>query len=89
MKLYWGLEIYLHAFLTLVLDGGEWSASRTGHFTPRESPWYPLDRRFGGPSNRSGRGGKEKNSQPLPGIEPPDHPAHSPCVTIINFCRVS
>jgi hypothetical protein len=23
--------------LTLALDGGEWSASRPGHFTPRES----------------------------------------------------
>jgi hypothetical protein len=26
---------------------------------------------LGGPQNRSGRGGEEKNSQPLPGIEPP------------------
>jgi len=23
-------------YLTLVLDGGEWSASHTSHFTPRE-----------------------------------------------------
>jgi hypothetical protein len=35
-----------------------------------KSPWYPLDRRLGGPQSRSGRGGEEKNSQPLPGIEP-------------------
>jgi hypothetical protein len=35
-----------------------------------KSPWYPLDRRLGGPHNQSGRGGKEKNSQPLPGLEP-------------------
>jgi hypothetical protein len=46
-------------------------------FTPRplylqaKSPWYPLDRRLGGLQNRSGRGGEEKNSQPLPGLEPP------------------
>jgi hypothetical protein len=45
-------------------------------FTPRplypqgNSPWYPLDRSLGGPQSRSGRGGEEKNSQPLPGIEP-------------------
>jgi len=26
----------LHAFLTSALDGGEWSASRPGHFTLRE-----------------------------------------------------
>jgi hypothetical protein len=34
------------------------------------SPWYPLDRRLGGPYSRSGHGGEEKNSQPPPGIEP-------------------
>jgi hypothetical protein len=30
-----------------------------------------LDRRLGGPQSRYGRGGEEKNSQPLPGLEPP------------------
>jgi hypothetical protein len=46
-------------------EGGEWSASRLGRFNPRErAPWYPLDRRLGGPQSRSGRGGEEKNSQP-------------------------
>jgi hypothetical protein len=32
---------------------------------------YPLDRRLGGLQNWSGCGGEEKNSQPLPGLEPP------------------
>jgi hypothetical protein len=36
-----------------------------------KSPWYPLGRRLGGPESRSGRGGEEKHSQPLPGLEPP------------------
>jgi hypothetical protein len=36
-----------------------------------KSPSYPLDRRLGGPRSRSGHGGEEKNSQPLPGLEPP------------------
>jgi len=46
-------------------------------FTPRplysqgDSLWYPLDRRLDGPQNLSGHGGEEKNSQPLPGLEPP------------------
>jgi hypothetical protein len=46
-------------------------------FTPRplcsreKSPYYPLDRRLGGPQSRSGRGGEKKNSQPLPVLEPP------------------
>jgi hypothetical protein len=30
MKTYWGVEVYLHAFLTWALGGGEWSASRLG-----------------------------------------------------------
>jgi hypothetical protein len=30
----------------------------------RKSPWYPLDRKLGGPQSRSGHGGEEKNSQP-------------------------
>jgi hypothetical protein len=46
-------------------------------FTPRplhpqeNSYWYPLDRTLGGSQGRYGRGGEEKNSQPLPGLEPP------------------
>jgi hypothetical protein len=30
------VEVLLHAFLTSALDGGEWLASCSGHFTPRE-----------------------------------------------------
>jgi hypothetical protein len=47
------------------------------NFTPRplyllgKSPWNPLDRRLGGTQSRSGHGGEEKTSQPLPGFEPP------------------
>jgi hypothetical protein len=37
MKMYWGVEVKLHAFLTSALNGGEWSASRPGRFTPRET----------------------------------------------------
>jgi hypothetical protein len=36
MKAYWGAEVWLHAFLTPALDGGEWSGSRPSRFTPRE-----------------------------------------------------
>jgi hypothetical protein len=37
----------------------------------RKRPWYPLDRRLGGPQSRSKRCCEEKNSLPLPGIESP------------------
>jgi hypothetical protein len=65
MKMYWGVEVKLNAFLTSALDGG-WVVS----YTPRplypqgKSPWYPLDRRLGGPQSRSERGAEERNSQP-------------------------
>jgi len=81
MKTYWGSwGIAPH-----ILDLGirwRWVVS----FTPRsfysqgKSPWYPLDRRLGGPESCSGCSGEETNSQPPPGIEPlnPYHPACSP-----------
>jgi hypothetical protein len=68
MKPYWGVEVELHAFLTLALYGGEWSASRPGLFTPRERS--PSTHCIGGPQSRPGVGGEEKNSQTLPGPEP-------------------
>jgi hypothetical protein len=36
-----------------------------------KSPWYPFDKRLSESQNRFGRGGEEKNSQPLQGLEPP------------------
>jgi hypothetical protein len=35
-----------------------------------KSSWYPLDRKLRRPQNRSGHGGEEKNSQPMPRLEP-------------------
>jgi hypothetical protein len=66
------VEVWLHSFFHL---GTRWRWVIT--FTPRtlcpqgKCPWYPLKRRLGGPHSRSGRGGEEKNSQPLPALEPP------------------
>jgi hypothetical protein len=48
---------------------------------PQGRPWYPLDRRLGGPQSRSGRGGEEKNSQPLPGLEVPIKQPVAQCYT--------
>jgi hypothetical protein len=50
MKMYMGVEVYLHFFLTTTVDGDEWSASRLlGNV-----PWYASDRRLGGPQSQSG-----------------------------------
>jgi hypothetical protein len=39
-------------------------------YSQGKRPFYPLDRMFGGSQCRSGYGGEEINSQPLPGLEP-------------------
>jgi hypothetical protein len=36
IKMYGRVEIELYTFLTSAPDGGEWSTSRQGHFTPTE-----------------------------------------------------
>jgi hypothetical protein len=73
MKAYWrsgGRYSSTHSS-TSALHGG-WVVS----FTPQalypqgRGPWYPLDRRLGGPPSRYGRGSEERNSQPLPELEP-------------------
>jgi hypothetical protein len=65
MKTYWGRGV----IATLILDLGtscRWVVSFTPRalYTQGKSPWYPLDRRLGGPQSRSGRGGEEKFPRP-------------------------
>jgi hypothetical protein len=71
MKTYWGCR----GIAPRIPDLGirwRWVVSFTPRplYPQRKSPWYPLDRRLGGPQSRSGRGGEKKNSQSPPGIEP-------------------
>jgi len=35
------VEVWLHTFLTLSVDGGEWSASRTGRVTSGKTAPVP------------------------------------------------
>jgi hypothetical protein len=56
-----------------VLDGGDWSPSCPGHFSPGEKApgtQDPFDgRRLDGSERRSGRSGEEREYLLLPGIE--------------------
>jgi hypothetical protein len=64
-KAYGGVDVYIHIFFTSALFFGEWSASRSGRFTPQgKSPRYPFDSRLGGHQSRSGRLGEEKILDP-------------------------
>jgi len=63
-------------------------------FTPRplypkgKSPWYPLDKRLGGPQSRPGSGGEEKYSQSLPELEPPTiQPVAQPTELSLRFSK--
>jgi hypothetical protein len=65
MKAYGGMDVWIHIFLTSVLVWGELLASRLGRFNPGgKSPRDLLDRRLGGPQNRSGRRGEMKILDP-------------------------
>jgi len=48
-KVYRKIRSIAQSFLTSAPDGGEWSTSCLGHFTPTNEPHYPLSRRPGGP----------------------------------------
>ena len=59
MKTYEVLEIYLHAFSTPTLDGGEWSAPRPDRFNLVKQDPIRI-----GKADRSGRFGEEIFSSP-------------------------
>jgi len=86
MKTYVEMELQIHAFLTLILDAVKWPASRLGHFIPGEKHKYSLDRRMVGSQSRSGRGGEEKNSQSLSGLEPPISQPNWKIISYLAFC---
>jgi hypothetical protein len=77
MKAYGGVDIKIHLFLTSLLVRGECSALRHSHFTLWGNiPRYPLDRRLGGPQNRSGRHG-DKILAPVITRTPTPRPSNS------------
>jgi hypothetical protein len=59
-----------YSFMTSALDGVSGQLHAMAALYPwGKNPWYPLDRRLGGPQNQSGHRLEEKLSLPLPGIK--------------------
>jgi hypothetical protein len=69
VKMYREMKVLLHAFSTLAVVGGEWLASCSGHFTPKEGPQYLFCRGLNGFQSWSGNRGEEKNLLIMPGME--------------------
>jgi hypothetical protein len=78
MKLYNRLQVYSHTFLTMALNGGEWSASCPGHFTITERD--PSTHGIGGCMGPSAslHAVEERKILSLPGFEPLTSWASSP-----------
>jgi len=57
-----GVEVYLHALLTLALDGGVVSFTPRPLYLPGKNPRDPWTRRLSGPHSQSGRDGEENKS---------------------------
>ena len=57
-----GVEVQFLSLFTLAQDGGVWKIAHTAALLPgKEHSLYYWNRRLGGPQNRSGRFGEEKN----------------------------
>jgi hypothetical protein len=54
MKAYGGVDVEIDVFLISALVGGVVSFTPRPLYPQGKSPQYPLDRRLGGPQNRSG-----------------------------------
>jgi hypothetical protein len=77
MKAYGGVDVYIYIFLTSALAGGEWSASRPGHFIQEKKSQCLLDGTLAGLQSRPGRRGEQKILDPT-GTRNPTAKSSSP-----------
>jgi hypothetical protein len=76
------MEVKLHTFFILVLDGGKLSSSHYNCFYLQEkNPWYSLDRRLNGLHGHPDMATRRK-ILPLPGIKL--QPSTLPPVTLLT-----
>jgi hypothetical protein len=88
MKALGGKEYSSYSFLTLALDGGEWSASRPGRaLVPGKGPPVPIVQQAGWAPEPVWTQTRGKILSPLPGIEPrsPDRPARSQTLYWLSY----
>jgi hypothetical protein len=52
------VDVLIHIFLTSVIAGGEWSASRPGRSTPGNEPLVSIGQEPSGPQSQYGRRGE-------------------------------
>jgi hypothetical protein len=69
MKANMGVEVQPHSFLTMALDGGEWSASQPGHFTPSKEPLVATEQEAEWAPEPVWTLQRSKISYPLPGMK--------------------
>ena len=65
----WGVQVQVHAFLTLESDGGKWLASCTSCYMAEEESQYPQNRRLGGLQSQCRHCEEEKNLLTLRGFK--------------------
>ena len=72
VKAYGGVDLQLHSFLALTLDGGEWSVSGSGRFNSRgkRAPGHPQDKNVSASQSQYGHFDDDINLLPLHGFEP-------------------
>ena len=91
IEAYWGVKVWLHSFLTLALDGRQWSAIRSSRFTPREQLCYSFNSRLGGTHSWSRYFAKREKYPALARIQNLNPPAHSqitiPTTLSLFFCQ--
>jgi len=76
-----GVQVQLYSSKTSALEGGEWSAARSGLYLPPGKTRYPLYRWLGRPQGRSGR---TENLAPTE-IRFPDRPARSQSLYLLIY----
>ena len=73
-------NVHLYSFSNSALNGGKWSASRPGHYTPGEKK-VKLKTRLDWPQSRTGQIGGEKKSLAPAGVRIPDGPVRNVVTT--------